>query len=294
MNWNLINMIVYIFSFTVGCITICLSVIYHIRKSYPWTRYYLIFQISLTIMLVLYALQLFANIFITDLSPILGTVVISFLYLDVAFMIYFIPYFTTWIIAHPWANPYRTIFLILSIVFLLLAGIETIFGPFALFRAILVVLFSGVFIFCIIVLLKNLKTIQDRDLRFISTSFIILSGLMMPFLFLDVFFTFQWLTTLPIYYFWVSLIILIYLIQYFINIPEGDVGDTDEGQLDHYRITDREKSVIHEIRLGFSSREIAEHLSISVNTVNNHIANIYSKTGVNSRIELLNLVKGHR
>ena len=43
------------------------------------------------------------------------------------------------------------------------------------------------------------------------------------------------------------------------------------------------------IKQGKTAKEIASDLDISVNTVNNHIANIYSKTEVRSRIDLLNL-----
>ena len=37
--------------------------------------------------------------------------------------------------------------------------------------------------------------------------------------------------------------------------------------------------------------KIASELDISVNTVNNHIANIFAKTEVRSRIDLLNLLQ---
>ena len=40
-----------------------------------------------------------------------------------------------------------------------------------------------------------------------------------------------------------------------------------------------------------SDKEIASELDISVNTVNNHIANIFAKTEVRSRIDLLNLLQ---
>ena len=40
-----------------------------------------------------------------------------------------------------------------------------------------------------------------------------------------------------------------------------------------------------------TNKEIGDELSISVNTVNNHIANIFSKTQVRSRIDLLNILK---
>ena len=41
---------------------------------------------------------------------------------------------------------------------------------------------------------------------------------------------------------------------------------------------------------GLTNYEIASSLVLSVNTVNNHMANIFSKTGVRSRIDLLNLI----
>ncbi|MBO4716591.1 MAG: response regulator transcription factor, partial [Spirochaetales bacterium] len=42
---------------------------------------------------------------------------------------------------------------------------------------------------------------------------------------------------------------------------------------------------------GYTNKEIAQELSISVNTVNNHVANIFSKMGVRSRIDLLKALK---
>ena len=49
--------------------------------------------------------------------------------------------------------------------------------------------------------------------------------------------------------------------------------------------------MILQIKNGLTNKEIAYNLNISVNTVNNHIANIFSKTGVRSRIDLLNLLQ---
>ena len=42
---------------------------------------------------------------------------------------------------------------------------------------------------------------------------------------------------------------------------------------------------------GLLNKQIAAQLGISANTVNNHVANIFSKTKVRSRIDLLNLLK---
>ena len=42
---------------------------------------------------------------------------------------------------------------------------------------------------------------------------------------------------------------------------------------------------------GLTNKEIAQELNISVNTVNNHVANIFSKMDVRSRIDLLKALK---
>ena len=57
-----------------------------------------------------------------------------------------------------------------------------------------------------------------------------------------------------------------------------------------YHITEREFDVIKLIRKGMTNKEIGYELGISVNTVNNHIANIFQKTGFRSRIYLLNVL----
>lgn len=57
--------------------------------------------------------------------------------------------------------------------------------------------------------------------------------------------------------------------------------------LKQYAITERETEIILQVMRGLSNKEIAYYLSISSKTVKNHIYNIYQKTRVQSRIELL-------
>jgi DNA-binding NarL/FixJ family response regulator len=52
-------------------------------------------------------------------------------------------------------------------------------------------------------------------------------------------------------------------------------------------LTERQKKILTLVSQGFSSREIAEKLSISYYTVTTHIKNIYTKLQVNSRTEAL-------
>jgi DNA-binding CsgD family transcriptional regulator len=56
-------------------------------------------------------------------------------------------------------------------------------------------------------------------------------------------------------------------------------------------ITPREKDIVLLLEQGLSYKEIGSELSISINTVNNHIANIYKKFSVRSKVELLNALR---
>jgi len=58
-------------------------------------------------------------------------------------------------------------------------------------------------------------------------------------------------------------------------------------------LTDREVQICLHIRADFSSKEIADMLDISINTVSVHIANILSKIGCNSRAGIASWASTH-
>ena len=51
------------------------------------------------------------------------------------------------------------------------------------------------------------------------------------------------------------------------------------------RLTDREREVLDRLARGDFYKEIADHLSISINTVRKHCSKIYDKLQVHSRTE---------
>jgi PAS domain S-box-containing protein len=65
----------------------------------------------------------------------------------------------------------------------------------------------------------------------------------------------------------------------------------DEKFYDKYGISDREKDVINLLIKGLSYKDIGKNLFISYKTVDNHISNIYMKTKVTSRHELVKLIQ---
>lgn len=55
-------------------------------------------------------------------------------------------------------------------------------------------------------------------------------------------------------------------------------------------LTRREREIAALLIKGKTYRTIANELHVSENTVKTHVKNIYSKTGVNNRAELINLL----
>ena len=63
-----------------------------------------------------------------------------------------------------------------------------------------------------------------------------------------------------------------------------------EHVLDHYGVTKRERQIVQKICLGKTNKQIAEELFISLQTVKDHTHRIYSKMGVNSRVQLVQMM----
>lgn len=70
---------------------------------------------------------------------------------------------------------------------------------------------------------------------------------------------------------------------------EADVDPPDSVTVTVQRdvLTDRERSVLELIVLGFTQREIAERLHVSVKTVESHRANVVAKLGCRTRADLV-------
>jgi DNA-binding NarL/FixJ family response regulator len=53
-------------------------------------------------------------------------------------------------------------------------------------------------------------------------------------------------------------------------------------------LSEREVEIIELVAIGLTNQEIASRLTISKRTVDNHVSNIFTKTGAKNRVALLN------
>jgi len=63
-----------------------------------------------------------------------------------------------------------------------------------------------------------------------------------------------------------------------------------EHVLDRHGVTKRERQIVEKICLGKTNKQIADELFISLQTVKDHTHRIYSKIGINSRLQLVQLM----
>lgn len=79
-----------------------------------------------------------------------------------------------------------------------------------------------------------------------------------------------------------SLVIVLYFLLYFQNSKMSE-NDAVKNIALKYKLGTQEEKVLNLLIQGMSNQEIADELFVSVNTIRNHIANIYKKTGMKKK-----------
>ena len=288
------TLLVYMISFALGCMTLALAIVYSMHSSHQWTKYFIICHASLLGCMMLLALQLISELFLVGTVSVVVYYVITAVFIaDVTFLTVFLPYFTTWVIAQPWRNPYKAVFTLLACAYLGLGVFNAVTGIKVL-DDLMILLFVFVVGFCLTIMLKNLSSIENKTVRVMCIIIIIVSAAMLPSILLSLVFPSIKPLMYGVYFLAFSITVMTFLFMEFVRLfKEGVIGkkDLSLSDLSSYHITEREFAVIQLVSNGMTNKEIAFELGISANTVNNHVANIFSKTKVRSRIDLLNLLK---
>lgn len=280
------------------CMDLALAIVYRNLTHQPWAKYFIIFCATAIGGLFVQTLLFFSRQFLTGLPLIVMSYILEIILLaDTAFILVFFPFFTTWLIAHPWRNPYKGLFFTLAGIYLALGIAEFILvNPYITLIKFGFAIF--VFIFCFSIITKNYRSISDKYVRRMCFTLFITFFSITPIFILGFIFDFVRDLSILVLAFAISIVLLVFL---FIALSKRTVEEHKKEEkkekeltvetLKEYHITEREIGVIKLIKEGLTNKEIAHGLNISVNTVNNHIANIYSKTNVRSRIDLLNLIQ---
>jgi len=287
----------YTVSIAVSCMALALSIAARMFHKDSWTGYYIVFQSCLIgIMGTGLARELSLFFMPSQVYVVFNFIFTTLLHAAMAFVIVFLPYFLSWVIARPWRKKQWFAFYPLAIVYfgIGLASLIVDNTSFAFWVSIgQTFAFLVMYVFCIVTLWLNIGSIENKQARGVCLAINITSLGLIPLCFFALFIPEVKAFSYPTYVLAFSIIMLVYYYARFTLDVEGEKKQVTLNfeSLSSYKVTEREFSVIELICEGLTNKEIANELSISVNTVNNHVSNIFDKMGVRSRIDLLKLLQ---
>lgn len=312
-----ILLILYLIAFIIGFTTIIYSIIYYIIERITWLKYYIIFLSIFGFLLFIRAIKLLSFLAVPSFlsNEIFNTLYLFILSVSMSLMLYFIPAFLYRFLGLKWAVKENIEYLILSVIFFILSilGILLHFNFYIIANRI----FYLSILFLFVLSFLNYKNIKDRTIKFIVKILGLITILIYPILVYqliilnkNVFDIGSIDITLVLFYIWWNLVMLSYLLWYFIgiiknknnvidkNLIENNSKNIEENKIinkssskkeeEQINLTKREREILFYLLSGKTNKEVATILKISLNTVNNHVANIYDKSGVKNRVELVN------
>ncbi len=275
---------------------LALSIVWTRRARYSWSWALIAFSASLLGAVVAFALDQSAYLAFTGTARIvLHYIWETLMVADSAFILVLLLFAINWIIARPMTTPEKVgafaaggLYLGVSIAWLI--------TEIMLFSILQYLVWTLAVVYCVILLLHERKNIEEKSVRTACTTLISISFAMLPIVILAMLFSYFRSISIPIICLAYTIADLVFLFTALShqekNVPVQEKSEVSfESVSATYHITEREFEVIKLIKRGLTNKEIASELCISVNTVNNHIANIFSKTDVRSRIDLLNLLQ---
>ncbi len=171
-------------------------------------------------------------------------------------------------------------------------------------KTFLLIMLMYVFIFHFTIMILLIKTFfssknhlskkQKSYLNIFSSVFFLIKSASVIYLFLLYFGIYSFNLTFYLVFFLYNLFPLIYMKDFLLTLfPEEVTSAGSEDSINEnikkYGISKREQEIIFLIFDGLSNKAIEERLYISIATVKDHIYNIYKKTGVKNRVQLVNL-----
>ena len=296
---------IYFISTVIGSISIFSVFILYFYKKSEWQKKYILFLLSILLMLINYTVFYFIYIYGHKIIELLDRIYLFSIFSMLTFFIYILLQMILDTFDTDRKKEIRIFFY--SIFFLMFA----VFIP-SLILGMIILIFSGTVLYALIIsLLLLLPIIRWKKIFIIKEkrSFLIIVLLLIiliPFQILEFYLRYKSFkiasyTPLGLISF-ASFSAIIFLFNLFystnkiIKLYSNKINELDlhEAFIKKFLITEREKEIIKLLLQGKSHKQVAWDLFISDRTVNRHVYNIYQKCNVKTLIELINLLKEYK
>ncbi len=297
-----LGLLFYGLSFTSGCVSIGLCLLIYAQHRKAVVRDYALFLTSLALILSALILNLYAQL-LGAAPPFVPAASYALDKVGALLFLFTGPFFFHRLLALEVTSGRR-------VAFLAVAGAAAALAlAFPLVRrsvpgfAASLLLMYGMTAYCLVLVAVNLHRVGDATLRGVLRAFLLISLFFFPAMVLEVLrqrLAFLRLNdlfelfALPGYFFAINVLSVLLCFRY-LGQPPFLAGRRLTDHFTHrFGITPREAEIIALLIRGKSYNDIADDLFISYKTVDNHVQNVYQKTRVRNRLQLLNLLQANR
>lgn len=291
----------YILALFAGAAALGQTILLYLRFRKPVIKYYGLFLLSLLFFLFMFITDLYGTIAGVT-SVILDSLLWLFQAVGGILFVLCAPYFYATLLGIVLSQRKKIVFFILDAL-LLVAVFTYVVVPSLSFTVIILnLLLFGMIGYGLLLILIHLKRIVDATLRKTLILFFVLTAVFLPLFFLDiltsrasVFSGFRFIEglALPAYLLVLNVLTIVFAVSYLNRPPYIEKNRLTEYFISTFHITPREEEILSLLLEGRSNKEIGELLFISPKTVENHTYNIYQKVGINTRVQLFQLIQAN-
>lgn len=304
-------LLLHFISYTTGITAITLGCVFYFKYKKLELKYIIVADLFFTSFLFFDTINLYSNILSFHAAGSLEIIKILGMLFSSIGLIYFFVAAVHKVTGAEFQRNEKELYLVITSIFVLLSSAILYILYYKQLISRSVAFHSGFFlaniilavgvIYAVVIFIQYKDVIHQRMKRF-SKAILVIIGIMVPLsIFLNIIqywwhFSFP-IAFSPIAYLITNIVAIIEALKYYIAaIKEESVIKVNENNsnksmaedfFEEYHLTQREQEIIKWVMKGHTNKEIGDMLFISQHTARNHIYNIFKKTGIKNRFELI-------
>lgn len=288
----------YILAFSLGFVILTLGIVSHQRTGNPAYRYFSFLFSGVIIYLIGDTFDLYAKVFTGLFGGFLPYIEMVLSATGNGIIGYMIPVLVFNLVDLKISSFRMFVQISATVILVVLGAMDDIF-PDTVFPALDALALAGFQVYGILVLMRHMKRIENPRLRSLVRSSAAYVSVMLVLMVVQIIggsfpgspqLLREYGVTVVIFYLGAMILLLVYAARFLFRIDPRVPTLLPDRFIDQYGISPRECEIISMIVRGYSNRKIGETLFISAMTVKNHIYHIYRKTGVENKVQLLNII----
>lgn len=294
MNHSLI--LLFVLSFGFCCTMVGLAVLLYQKEKKIWQFKTILFLIYMVTFFLINGVHFYITNIVDYRNDIFDFVVQMAQNIAYSLLIYYLAATINYILGRKWSK--SRLIKIVAVAFLYFCGgvIKQVTGSPIWLSAITAVLFMAAILWVLADGARSLTVLNNSAVKTSVIVICLIAVLFLPMiafgsLLIEITFSVSFLLT-SVFFMLISIAGITFFMQYILR-PQVNPSEVtfNPDSCGKYSLTAREVDVALHISRGLTYKEIGEELSISPNTVSNHIASIYRKTDTGSKLEMVNKLR---